>query len=103
MRGMLVRIPDDWGRWISCSRGWYPLLVELDEQLRELLPNYELHQVKEKYGGLRYYWESGEEIHDPRRPAAPHTRTLAVVQDALPRLRRARGIPPLRRLATCPG
>lgn len=65
LRGMLVRIPDGWGRWISCDSGWYPLLVELDERLRALLPNYELHQVKEKYGGLRYYWESGEEIHDP--------------------------------------
>ncbi len=68
LRGMLVRIPDGWGRWISCDRGWYPLLVELDEQLRALLPNYVIHQVKEKYGGLRYYWESGEEIHDPYDP-----------------------------------
>jgi hypothetical protein len=73
LRGMLDRIPDGWGRWISCDRGWYPLLVELDQQLRELLPNYELHQVKEKYGDLRYYWESGEEIHDPddTEPALP--------------------------------
>jgi hypothetical protein len=68
LRGMLVRIPDGWGRWISCSRGWYPLLVELDEQLRTLLPKYAIHQVKEKYGGLRYYWEPGEEIHCPDDP-----------------------------------
>ena len=71
LRGMLVRIPDGWGRWIRCDRGWYPLLVELDEQLRALLPNYELDQVKEKYGGLRYYWESGEEIQDPNDPEPP--------------------------------
>jgi hypothetical protein len=63
--GMLVRIPDGWGRWISCDLGWYPLLVELDEQLRALLPNYVIHQVKEKYGGLRYYWEPGEDGPDP--------------------------------------
>ncbi len=68
LRGMLVRIPDGWGRWISCSRGWYPLLVELDEQLRALLPNYVIHQVKEKFGGLRYYWEPGEEVRDPNNP-----------------------------------
>ncbi|HWJ49863.1 MAG TPA: hypothetical protein VNR42_02520 [Solirubrobacteraceae bacterium] len=68
LRAMLVRIPDGWGRWISCSCGWYPLLVELDEQVRALLPNYVIHQVKEKYGGLRYYWESGEEIHNPHDP-----------------------------------
>ncbi len=73
LRGMLVRIPDGWGRWISCDRGWYPLLVELDEQLRTLLPNYVINQVKEKYGGLRYYWESGEDVHDPAdpKPTAP--------------------------------
>ncbi len=64
LSGMLLRIPEAWGRWISCGRGWYPLLVELDEQLRALLPNYVIHQVKEKFGGLRYYWESGEDLHD---------------------------------------
>lgn len=68
LTGILARIPDGWGRWISCGRGWYPLLVELDEQLRALLPNYVVHQVKEKFGGLRYYWESGDDIHDPDDP-----------------------------------
>jgi hypothetical protein len=71
LRGILLRIPDGWGRWISCDRGWYPLLVELDEQLRAVLPNYVLHQVKEKFGGLRYYWESGEDVHDPEDPEPP--------------------------------
>ncbi len=68
LRGILLRIPDGWGRWISCDRGWYPLLVELDEQLHRVLPNYVLHQVKEKFGGLRYYWASGEDVHDPEPP-----------------------------------
>ncbi len=71
LRGILLRIPDGWSRWIFCGRGWYPLLVELDEQLRTLFPNYELHQVKEKFGGLRYYWESGENVHDPDDPEPP--------------------------------
>ena len=71
LRGILLRIPDRWGRWISCDRGWYPLLVEFDEQLHILLPNYVLHQVKEKFGGLRYYWESGEHVHDPKDPEPP--------------------------------
>lgn len=71
LRSILLRIPDGWGRWISCDRGWYPLLVELDEQLRALLPNYVLHQVKEKFGGLRYYWESGKDVHDPEDPEPP--------------------------------
>lgn len=68
LRRMLVRIPDGWGRWISCARGWYPILVDLDEQLRALFPNYELQQVKEKYGGLRFYWSEGERVLDPADP-----------------------------------
>lgn len=73
LRGILLRIPDGWGRWISCDSGWYSLIVELDEQLRALLPNYVIHQIKEKFGGLRYYWASGEDVHDPGdpEPSAP--------------------------------
>lgn len=52
---ILSRIPSRWGRWISCSKGWYPLVIELDKKLAEILPDYELHQVKEKFGTLRYY------------------------------------------------
>jgi hypothetical protein len=52
---ILKRIPPRWGRWISCDRGWYPLIIELDQKLAEIFPDYELHQVKEKFGTLRYY------------------------------------------------
>jgi hypothetical protein len=53
---MLRRIPNGWGRWVSCDAGWYPLLVRLDENISALLPEYEIHQMKEKYGTLRFYW-----------------------------------------------
>lgn len=52
---ILSRIPPRWGRWIQCDKGWYPLLCELDEKITEIFPDYEVHQVKEKYGTLRYY------------------------------------------------
>ena len=55
LRKIMSRIPDGWGRWISCDKGWYPLLIELDERLAEINPNYEIHQVKEKFGSLRFY------------------------------------------------
>jgi hypothetical protein len=73
---ILRRIPDGWGRWISCDKGWYPLLARLDEQLAELLPDYEIHQVKEKFATLRFYWscEQGEmdEAEFERRMQAAH-------------------------------
>ena len=55
LTAILNRIPKGWGRWIECGRGWYPLLIETDQKLAALDPDYEVHQVKEKFGGLRYY------------------------------------------------
>jgi hypothetical protein len=55
IRKILSRIPPRWGRWISCDKGWYPLVIELDQKLVEIYPDYQLHQVKEKFGTLRYY------------------------------------------------
>lgn len=52
---ILSRIPPRWGRWISCDKGWYPLIIELHQKLAEIAPDYQLHQVKEKFGTLRYY------------------------------------------------
>jgi hypothetical protein len=69
LRGILVRIPDGWGRWISCGRGWYPLLAELDAELARLLPRYRVYQVKEKFAGLRFYWHAGERILNPDDPS----------------------------------
>lgn len=55
LKKILSRIPPRWGRWISCDKGWYPLVIELDQKLAEIAPDYTLHQVKEKFGTLRYY------------------------------------------------
>jgi hypothetical protein len=70
---ILSRIPPRWGRWIQCDKGWYPLLCELDEKLAAIFPDYEVHQVKEKFGTLRYYIGAPElipqcciDIHDIR-------------------------------------
>jgi hypothetical protein len=54
---ILRRIPDGWGRWISCGPGWYPILARLDTGLAAIDPGYVVQQVKEKFGGLRYYTE----------------------------------------------
>lgn len=59
---ILRRIPDGWGRWISVDAGWYPLVVATDHRLAELDPDYVVHQIKEKFGTLRYYyWPSSED------------------------------------------
>lgn len=37
------------------AKGWQPLIEKLHADLNEVNPDYELQQVKEKWGGLRYY------------------------------------------------
>lgn len=53
---ILARIPDGWGRWISCGPGWYPIICRLDQEIAALSPGYHVQQVKEKFGGLRFYY-----------------------------------------------
>ncbi|MCJ0907064.1 hypothetical protein [Rhodococcus sp. ARC_M6] len=56
LKEILLRIPDGWGRWIGHRKGWYPLVVGLDAALAEIDPDYDVCQVKEKFGVLRYYY-----------------------------------------------
>lgn len=58
MLEILDKIPPGWGKWISCDKGWYPLLVETHNRLKFIDPNYEIHQIKEKFGTLRFYYGS---------------------------------------------
>ncbi len=70
LRAIMQRIPEGWGRWISCGPGWYPMLVELDSVLAQLDPEYEVRQVKEKFGGLCYYAHTGRpELREAFRAA----------------------------------
>jgi hypothetical protein len=55
---ILQKIPENWGRWITCDRGWYKLIIDTHKKLKYIDPNYEIHQIKEKFGGLRYYYQS---------------------------------------------
>ena len=61
---IMMRIPDGWGRWISCDKGWYPIIIDVDQKLAKLDPNYTVHQVKEKFGGLRYYFAATSAVDE---------------------------------------
>lgn len=45
---------------IDCGEGWWPIIAELDSHLR-VYPNYKVVQVKEKFGGLRFYADGVDE------------------------------------------
>ena len=52
---ILARIPEHWGKYVDCGKGWWPILVKLDQDIAKLAPDYTIAQVKEKFGGLRFY------------------------------------------------
>jgi len=62
------RIPPGWGRVVSCDQGWKGIILNLTRDLDRLWDGFARHlgrdcwvplQVKEKFGGLRYYVEPG--------------------------------------------
>ena len=54
----------------ECDNGWFPLIKSLIEDLIELGWNKQVCQVKEKFGGLRFYINKGSnEIHNRIRQA----------------------------------
>ena len=63
MAPILDRIPDYWGKYLP-EVGWDNHLLKLDEMLTQLDPGYEIHQAKQKFGGLRFYTAHSDEFHD---------------------------------------
>ena len=54
-KALVDRIPSGWGKWISVGDGWADLVIQLDKDIAAIDPDYEIHQVKEKFGLLRVY------------------------------------------------
>lgn len=52
--------------WYGCIApdGWKNIIEDLDRMLAYLDPNYEIHQVKEKFGTLRFYYGTTLEDRD---------------------------------------
>jgi hypothetical protein len=55
------------GGYISVGEGWYDLILDLDSKLRRLIPDYTVVQIKEKLGGLCWYFGNSE--HDVKMQA----------------------------------
>lgn len=53
---LLNRIIEPFSKMIACEDGWIPLLTNLHYAIIEHDPNYTIYQVKEKFGGLRFYY-----------------------------------------------
>ena len=70
---LLLRIPDGWGRWLSCSSGWFALLARAERELADVCPTFAAHQIKEKFGTLRLYvaFDGDDDLPADLRAAEP--------------------------------
>jgi hypothetical protein len=55
---LIDRIAEPRGKYIDCDKGWYKILEELNNKLAYLDPDYQIYQIKEKFGTLRVYYET---------------------------------------------
>jgi hypothetical protein len=46
--------------YIDVDEGWYQLVLDCDKELSEIDPKYDLQQIKEKFGGLRFYFQPSD-------------------------------------------
>lgn len=54
------KIQPGYGQHISVDEGWYQIIVDCDEELTQIDPHYQITQIKEKFGGLRYYFHPSQ-------------------------------------------
>ena len=60
MQHILDRFAPLWSKTISCMEGWYELIFQCDKELSAIDPDYKIHQIKKKFGSLRYYFEASD-------------------------------------------
>lgn len=46
---------------------WYPIIKQTHDRLTEIIPGYNIAQIKEKFGGLRFYIDYPETAEDVTR------------------------------------
>ena len=45
---------------VDVDEGWYQIVVDCDNLLTKIDPDYQIAQIKQKFGGLRYYFQPSD-------------------------------------------
>jgi hypothetical protein len=51
---------------------WYPAILKAHDDLTAVVPGYNIDQIKEKFGSLRYYISLPEDVSEDARTKAYH-------------------------------
>ena len=49
------RIPEAFSKTIDVDEGWYQIVVDCSKAIDAIYPHYKILQIKQKFGGLRFY------------------------------------------------
>lgn len=60
IKDILSRFQTSFPAIIDCDDGWSKLIVDCHRELRSVDHDYTIAQIKEKFGGLRYYFASSD-------------------------------------------
>ena len=63
------KIAPEYSKSIDVDEGWYQLVIDCDKELSEIDPQYAVMQIKEKFGGLRYYMSPSNDTTPEQRDA----------------------------------
>jgi len=69
------RISPSYGQSIDVDEGWHSIVVSCYEKLCEIDPYHSIFQIKEKFGGFRYYFSTtveGDALGRMSRIVAEH-------------------------------
>lgn len=56
---------EPWGDEVD--KGWALIVLQCHKELKHLDPKYKISQIKEKFGGLRYYFDSSFDFDSTTR------------------------------------
>lgn len=54
LKQIYKRLPEN-GRYLDIEQGWWQLVINCHKELNQIDPDYRPIQIKQKFGGLRYY------------------------------------------------
>jgi hypothetical protein len=64
MEQILQKFSPGYPHRIECGPGWHPLIISIHQEIEKIDPDYTILQIKEKYGGLRFYYATNSRRHN---------------------------------------
>jgi len=65
VKALVAKFDSKYYQSIDVDEGWYQIVVDCDKELSAIDPQYTILQIKQKFGGLRYYFQpSSSEYND---------------------------------------